>query len=164
LLSIFPQHKEVPTRLNDLNEEDVCRVLDFKQRGEEIENYLEQTASKNWQPYEHTNTESIKKYNIPTIDYKKLQIREKRIGQGGFGEVYFATLNGEPVAVKKLKNQQLTKKRLEMFTNEMNIFVKLNHSNVVSFLGACVEPPNLAIVMEMMDMSLYDAIHIKSVS
>ena len=46
------------------------------------------------------------------IKYEDLKLG-KEIGQGSFGVVHFATLDDEWVAVKKLKLQQLTKKRMK---------------------------------------------------
>lgn len=36
---------------------------------------------------------------------------------------------------------------------------KLRHKNVVSLIGACVEPPNLCMVMELCEGSLHQALH-----
>jgi hypothetical protein len=36
---------------------------------------------------------------------------------------------------------------------------KLRHPNVVHFIGACMEAPNLCFVMELCSMSLYDLLH-----
>ena len=93
------------------------------------------------------------------INFDELKLG-KQIGQGGFGNVFFATWKETPVAVKMLRNQHLSEKRLQDFTSEIITFCRLDHPNIVKFLGACVMAPNLAIVMEYMQMSLFEALHI----
>ncbi|ETV95675.1 TKL protein kinase, variant [Aphanomyces invadans] len=43
--------------------------------------------------------------------------------------------------------------------DELLVMSKLVHPNVVEFIGACIEPPNLCFVMELCSMSLYDQLH-----
>ncbi len=61
----------------------------------------------------------------------------KKIGHGGFGDVYFAKWQGTVVAVKKLRVQRVSKKRLKQFEDELYIFKKLDHPNIVKMIGAC---------------------------
>jgi len=93
------------------------------------------------------------------INFEELQLG-KKIGQGGFGDVHFAKWLGSVVAVKKLRVQRVSKKRLKQFTDEIYILCELEHHTIVKFIGACVKTPNLCIVMEYMQTSLYDALHI----
>lgn len=159
----FLQDEDLPAEFDDIPEDDISHILESRQRQEMIERFLEESARmQEYRPYEYTPTEIIKKYKGKIIDFSELEI-VGIIGHGGFGEVYFAYLDGEAVAVKKLKFQQLTKRRLELFIKEMEVFLELEHDNIVSFLGACTKIPNLAIVMELMDTSLYDALHVKPV-
>ena len=93
------------------------------------------------------------------IDFKEIK-KGKQIGRGGFGDVFFASWKGTAVAVKTLHKQTISQDRLRRFTEEIQTFSSLNHPNIVKFIGACVETPNLAIVMEYMQTSLFDEIHI----
>jgi serine/threonine protein kinase len=43
--------------------------------------------------------------------------------------------------------------------DELLVMSKLDHPNIVSFLGACMTPPNLCFVMELCDQSLFDMLH-----
>ncbi|XP_044410282.1 serine/threonine-protein kinase ATG1-like [Triticum aestivum] len=59
---------------------------------------------------------------------------ERKIGQGGFGEVYKGVLpNGIFVAVKRIVNPIDD----QPFRREFNILTKIDHQNVVRFLGFC---------------------------
>lgn len=93
------------------------------------------------------------------IDFKEVK-KGKQIGRGGFGDVFFASWKGTAVAVKTLHKQTVSQERLRRFTEEIQTFSSLNHPSIVKFIGACIESPNLAIVMEYMQTSLFDEIHI----
>ena len=104
-----------------------------------------------------TSKSALKDFTGQKIQFEEIELRRK-IGQGGFGDVFFAKWKGTAVAVKKLRVQRVSKRRLQEFTDEVLNFCELNHPNIVQFLGACVVTPNLAIVMEYMQMSLFDAL------
>ncbi|KAK3103334.1 hypothetical protein FSP39_018557 [Pinctada imbricata] len=101
----------------------------------------------------------LSEFHGTKIDFEELELG-KRIGQGGFGVVYFAEWLDSVVAVKTLRVQRVSKKRLTEFSDEVAILCRLSHPRVVKFIGACVKPPNLCIVMEFMQTSLFDAIHV----
>jgi len=85
-----------------------------------------------------------------------------RIGAGGFGEVYKCKWDSKMVAVKTLQEveEEDPNAVYAEFMVEMKLMSKLEHANVVTFLGACVTPPRLAIILEFMPGgSLYRAIH-----
>ena len=104
-----------------------------------------------------TSRSILKDFTGQKIPFEDIELRRK-IGQGGFGDVYFAKWKDTAVAVKKLRVQRVSKRRLQEFTDEVLNFCKLDHPNIVQFIGACVVTPNLAIVMEYMQMSLFDAL------
>jgi serine/threonine protein kinase len=54
------------------------------------------------------------------------------------------------VAVKRLYRTDLDEKTLTDFKKEIEIMSKLNHPNVVLFMGACTTPGHMAIVTELM--------------
>ncbi|XP_033107685.1 dual specificity protein kinase shkD-like [Anneissia japonica] len=99
-------------------------------------------------------------YEGPEIQFSDLQIG-KIIGHGGFGDVYHAKLKGKEVAVKKLRVQRVSQKKQSQFEEEVRVFCKLEHKNIITFYGACITTPNLCIVMEFMEGSLYDKLHIE---
>ena len=87
-----------------------------------------------------------------------------RIGAGGFGEVYKCKYNDKMVAVKTLQKSEMEdddpQAVMAEFMVEMKLMSKLRHPNIVTFIGACVHNPNLAIILEFMQGgSLYRAIH-----
>ncbi|KAL9236177.1 hypothetical protein vseg_010878 [Gypsophila vaccaria] len=57
-----------------------------------------------------------------------------KIGEGGFGVVYFAELRGEKAAIKKM-DLQATKE----FLAELKVLTHVHHINLVRLLGYCVE-------------------------
>lgn len=95
------------------------------------------------------------------IDYRQI-IFGPRIGAGGFGEVYKSKFQSKMVAVKTLRHLEDDDPQHAMaeFMVEMKLMSKLKHANIVSFVGACIHYPNLAILLEFMPGgSLYRAIH-----
>ncbi|XP_024181560.1 chitin elicitor receptor kinase 1 isoform X2 [Rosa chinensis] len=57
-----------------------------------------------------------------------------KIGQGGFGAVYYAELRGEKAAIKKM-DMQASKE----FLAELNVLTRVHHLNLVRLIGYCVE-------------------------
>lgn len=85
-----------------------------------------------------------------------------RIGAGGFGEVYKCKWSDTMVAVKTLQKIEDEDPQAVMaeFMVEIKLMSKLKHPNIVSFLGASINAPKLAIILEFMPGgSLYRAIH-----
>ncbi|XP_068488856.1 lysM domain receptor-like kinase 3 [Phaseolus vulgaris] len=68
-----------------------------------------------------------------------------KIGQGGFGEVYYAELNGEKVAVKKM-NLQASRE----FLAELKVLTRVHHLNLVRLIGYCIKD-SLFLVYEYID-------------
>ncbi|KAL2481288.1 Serine/threonine-protein kinase CTR1 [Abeliophyllum distichum] len=89
------------------------------------------------------------------IPWSDLDIK-KRIGAGSFGTVHHAEWNGCDVAVKILMEQDFHAERFKEFLREVAIMKRLRHPNIVLFMGAVTEPPNLSIVTEYLSRgSLY---------
>lgn len=94
-------------------------------------------------------------------DFSKI-VFGPRIGAGGFGEVYKCKWDNALVAIKTLQKIEDDDPKAVMaeFMVEMKLMSKLRHPNVVSFLGASIKAPKLAIILEFMPGgSLYRAIH-----
>lgn len=93
------------------------------------------------------------------ISWGDLVVKE-RIGAGSFGTVHRAEWNGSEVAVKILMEQDFHPEHCKEFLREVAIMKKLRHPNIVLFMGAVTEPPNLAIVTEYLSRgSLYRLLH-----
>ncbi|XP_047310322.1 G-type lectin S-receptor-like serine/threonine-protein kinase SD1-1 [Impatiens glandulifera] len=72
---------------------------------------------------------------------------ENKIGQGGFGHVYKGELpDGKEIAVKRLS--QGSGQGLEEFKNEVVLIAKLQHRNLVSLLGCCIQEEERMLVYE----------------
>ncbi|XP_039116601.1 serine/threonine-protein kinase EDR1-like [Dioscorea cayenensis subsp. rotundata] len=77
----------------------------------------------------------------PEIPRERLVIGE-RIGLGSYGEVYRVDWNGTEVTVKKFLDQDFDGEALGEFRREVNIMFRLQHPNVVLFMGVVTHPPN----------------------
>ncbi|XP_062194397.1 serine/threonine-protein kinase CTR1 isoform X2 [Phragmites australis] len=93
------------------------------------------------------------------IPWNELVLKEK-IGAGSFGTVHRADWHGSDVAVKILMEQDFHPERFREFMREVAIMKSLRHPNIVLFMGAVTEPPNLSIVTEYLSRgSLYKLLH-----
>ncbi|XP_044499201.1 serine/threonine-protein kinase EDR1-like [Mangifera indica] len=93
------------------------------------------------------------------IPWEDLVLGE-RIGLGSYGEVYHADWNGTEVAVKKFLDQDFSGAALAEFKREVKIMLRLQHPNVVLFMGAVTRPPNLSIITEFLPRgSLFRILH-----
>ncbi|XP_028783038.1 serine/threonine-protein kinase CTR1 [Neltuma alba] len=81
------------------------------------------------------------------ILWSELILKDK-IGTGSFGTVLRADWRGSDVAVKILKVQGFDAERYEEFRKEVSLMKRLRHPNIVLFMGAVFEQPNLSIVTE----------------
>ncbi|XP_024046283.1 LEAF RUST 10 DISEASE-RESISTANCE LOCUS RECEPTOR-LIKE PROTEIN KINASE-like 1.1 isoform X1 [Citrus clementina] len=79
-------------------------------------------------------------FGVPIFSYSDLAeatndfSREKELGDGGFGTVYYGKLkDGREVAVKRLYDNNY--RRVEQFMNEVEILTRLRHKNLVSLFG-----------------------------
>ncbi|XP_020977298.1 cysteine-rich receptor-like protein kinase 25 isoform X2 [Arachis ipaensis] len=73
--------------------------------------------------------------------------QENEIGKGGFGQVYKGVLpDGRHIAVKRLSKSS-TQGATE-FKNEVLLIAKLQHKNLVAFLGFCLEGQEKILIYE----------------
>ncbi|MED6160545.1 hypothetical protein PIB30_052370 [Stylosanthes scabra] len=72
---------------------------------------------------------------------------ENMIGKGGFGEVYKGILpDGRQAAIKKLSTSSI--QGVAEFKNEILLIAKLQHRNLVSFMGFCLEEEEKILLYE----------------
>ncbi|KAH9088299.1 hypothetical protein LEN26_019533 [Aphanomyces euteiches] len=93
-----------------------------------------------------------------SIRFQELTVGDK-IGGGGVGIVYRGKYLSKPVALKTLFDPRVDDALKQEFMDELHVMSKLNHPNVVAFIGACLEAPNLCFVMELCTMSMYELLH-----
>ncbi|KAM5558337.1 cysteine-rich receptor-like protein kinase 2 [Rosa sericea] len=73
-----------------------------------------------------------------------------KLGEGGFGDVYKATLNnGKTVAVKKLAILK-SDRAMTSFENEVKLISNVHHRNLIRLLGCCSKGPELLLIYEYM--------------
>ncbi|KAI9122231.1 hypothetical protein K1719_006920 [Acacia pycnantha] len=98
----------------------------------------------------------VEHFDIPWSDL----VLKERIGSGSFGTVHLAEWNGSDVAVKILMEQDFHAEKYKEFLREVAIMKRLRHPNIVLFMGAVTQPPNLSIVTEYLSRgSLYRLLH-----
>lgn len=79
----------------------------------------------------------------------------KKIGEGGYGSVYFGILGDKEVAVKKMRSN----KSKEFFA-ELKVLCRIHHINVVELLGYASGEDHLYLVYEFItNGSLSDHLH-----
>ncbi|KAL9444282.1 hypothetical protein AB3S75_017463, partial [Citrus x aurantiifolia] len=73
----------------------------------------------------------------------------KKLGEGGFGPVYKGTLpDGQEIAVKRLS--KISEQGLKELKNEVILFSKLQHRNLVKLLGCCIQGEEKLLIYEFM--------------
>ncbi|XP_028753014.1 lysM domain receptor-like kinase 3 [Neltuma alba] len=73
-------------------------------------------------------------------------VMENKIGQGGFGAIYYAELRGQKAAVKKMEPQKSRE-----FLAELEVLTCVHHLNLVRLIGYCVKKDSLFLVYEYID-------------
>ncbi|KAH0763098.1 hypothetical protein KY290_019171 [Solanum tuberosum] len=93
---------------------------------------------------------SLETMNMATNNFSS----SNKLGQGGYGPVYKGMLlDGQEIAIKRLSRS--SGQGLVEFQNEIVLIAKLQHTNLVRFLGCCIEGEEKILVYEyMMNKSL----------
>eukprot|EP01121_Diplochlamys_sp_Union-15-3_P005607 TRINITY_DN1593_c0_g1_i2.p1 TRINITY_DN1593_c0_g1~~TRINITY_DN1593_c0_g1_i2.p1 ORF type:complete len:274 (-),score=38.28 TRINITY_DN1593_c0_g1_i2:95-916(-) len=86
------------------------------------------------------------------IPRRSFYLTSQKLGEGAAGVVYKGIYNGEEVAVKLIKYTDIEISFLEDFCKEVEAMASVNHPNIVKFIGACVESPNIGIISEYMPL------------
>nr|CDQ04713.1 Bm2331, isoform e [Brugia malayi] len=74
---------------------------------------------------------------------------QEAIGSGSFGKVYKGTYRGKIVAIKRYRAVAFgSKSEVDMFCREVSILSKLQHPNVINFVGACLDDPSNFLLMD----------------
>ncbi|TDH69785.1 hypothetical protein CCR75_008126 [Bremia lactucae] len=83
------------------------------------------------------------------LDFQEITLG-RMIGEGAFGKVHEGKWRGKSVAVKLLICQDLRRDILHEFQSEVEIMSVLRHPNICRLLGACMDPPHRALVVELL--------------
>jgi len=97
------------------------------------------------------------------IAYRDLQFVE-HLGSGEFGQVFRGFCRSTEVAIKQLywDGSVLPEVIIQDLTREIESFRHLRHKRLVSFVGACLEVPNLCLVTEYCPGgSLHHLLHVR---
>lgn len=79
--------------------------------------------------------------------------RIRNVGQGSFGVavLYERHSDGQVVVMKQINLSDLTKSERELAMNEVAVFSKLHHPNIIAYLGSFIRGDYLFIEMEYAD-------------
>ncbi|XP_027282348.1 kinase suppressor of Ras 1 isoform X2 [Cricetulus griseus] len=83
----------------------------------------------------------LQEWDIP---FEQVELGEP-IGQGRWGRVHRGRWHGE-VAIRLLEMDGHNQDHLKLFKKEVMNYRQTRHENVVLFMGACMNPPHLAII------------------
>lgn len=113
------------------------------------------------------NNTELSEFKIsPLLYYNNSDIKIiKKIGSGGFSNVYKADFFGTKVAVKSIENNTINEKLFEDFSKEVNILHKIRHPLMITMIGVTVSENKLNIIMEYMkNRSLMDLLKSKKIN
>ncbi|KAI9123914.1 hypothetical protein K1719_005214 [Acacia pycnantha] len=97
---------------------------------------------------DESNTLEPLQFSLATIEAATNKFsQENCLGQGGFGQVHKGILsNGQEIAVKRLSKG--SGQGAEEFKNEVLLIAKLQHRNLVTLIGFCVEEQEKILIYE----------------
>ena len=76
--------------------------------------------------------------------------------------IYKGTLNGTPVAIKKIFDPNITDELLQEIQNEIVMQSILRHPNIALLMGVVPSIPNIVIVFELVSQgSLFEILHMR---
>ena len=150
--------KNIFDRNNNFNKErDLKEELEIeKMKCNRIQAELDKLKAKK----EIINTKNILQY-VHKISYDSLGLG-KKIGQGGFSEIFESHWMGIPIAVKVIFDPNINEALLEEFNNEIEKLFILRHPYIIQLYGITDNEKNqkLAVITELAPRgSLFDYLH-----
>ncbi|KAJ1441967.1 putative serine/threonine-protein kinase [Sesbania bispinosa] len=104
---------------------------------------------------ENSNERHVDHLDLPLFDFQTIIIatdnfsEKNKIGEGGFGPVYWGKLaDGLEIAVKRLS--QSSGQGMSEFINEVKLIANLQHRNLVKLLGCCLQRHEKMLIYEYM--------------
>ena len=142
---------------NNFREKDIKDELEIeKMKSHRLQAELDKLRTKK----DIINTKNVLQY-INKISYDSLGLG-KKIGQGGFSEIFESQWMGIPVAVKVIFDPNITEALLEEFNNEIEKLFILRHPYIIQLYGITDSDKNqkLAVITELAPKgSLFDYLH-----
>ena len=150
--------KNIFDRNNNFNNErDLKEELEIeKMKCNRLQTELDKLKAKK----EIINTKNILQY-VHKISYDSLGLG-KKIGQGGFSEIFESHWMGIPIAVKVIFDPNINEALLEEFNNEIEKLFILRHPYIIQLYGITDNEKNqkLAVITELAPRgSLFDYLH-----
>ena len=87
------------------------------------------------------------------VSPNEVQLSDRKLGHGGWGEVMIGMFRGTKVAVKYMFEVIINPHNRDLFVREMNMASRVRHPNLVQFIGATMEGHPM-ILLELMPTSL----------
>ncbi|CAF4009604.1 unnamed protein product [Rotaria magnacalcarata] len=135
---------------------------------------IEQNVNQRFNSFKHKLEQDILKTKDPLKAQKIIEveqaflhipyydlIQEKRIGQGGFADVYRGKWlsRSQEVAIKVIRFQPLDDKVKSEIVNEISTMYRIHYNHILNIFGACMETEKYALVVEYMSHgSLHDVL------
>ena len=139
------------------NEKDIKEELELeKLKSKRLQSELDKLKAKK----DIINSKQILQY-VHKISYESLGLG-KKIGQGGFSEIFESQWMGIPVAVKIIFDPNINEALLEEFNNEIEKLFILRHPYIIQLYGITDSEKNqkLAVITELAPKgSLFDYLH-----
>ena len=88
------------------------------------------------------------------VSRDEVQITDKSLGVGGWGEVVLGTFRGSKVAVKQIHELIFSPYNRRLFEREMNIASRCRHPCLLQFVGATNDEGSPLFITELMETSL----------
>uniref|UniRef100_T1GJB2 Protein kinase domain-containing protein n=1 Tax=Megaselia scalaris TaxID=36166 RepID=T1GJB2_MEGSC len=135
-------------------EQSSVQLREFAENPERLDSFISMTSVDssiervfNRQDSEMSQSERSEiNYFIPS----KCVVLEHIIGEGEFGSVYKGTFNGNPVAIKTLRDEH-TRKNKQEFLREASVMIKLKHHCIVRLYGIS-KKNTLMMIQELIPM------------
>ncbi|KAI3456368.1 hypothetical protein Pfo_013031 [Paulownia fortunei] len=136
-----------------------CKLLAYEKTGEAYPSDSSEIVLRD--DIDEVSLDELPLYGFEMLANATDQFNEANLlGKGGFGPVYKGKLaNGKEIALKRLS--RASGQGLQEFINEVVVISKLQHRNLVSLLGCCVEKEEKLLIYEFMvnrslDVFLFD--------
>ncbi|KAG4986141.1 Receptor-like serine/threonine-protein kinase SD1-8 [Glycine soja] len=104
---------------------------------------------------EYNNESYVNDLDLPLLDLSIIIVATNKfsegnkIGEGGFGSVYWGKLaSGLEIAVKRLSKN--SDQGMSEFVNEVKLIARVQHRNLVKLLGCCIQKKEKMLVYEYM--------------
>ncbi|RMC10590.1 hypothetical protein DUI87_12301 [Hirundo rustica rustica] len=138
-----PQFGTLPKALTKKAEEPEASKSEPEDDEDEVEDLPNRRPHLQGMIYRKPSQTSVylQEWDIP---FEQIQLGDP-IGQGRWGKVYKGKWHGE-VAIRLLEIDGNNQDHLKLFKKEVMNYRQTRHENVVLFMGACMNPPHLAII------------------